>query len=254
MDRPLELVQLTDLHLSETVGTLIQGVDADAGFEAVIAQLRQQPGPDAVLLTGDLSHDGSRASYERVVERIGEIDARRVMALPGNHDDPATLRTVLGNAGFEVGPEARLGSWLIVLLDSCVPGAVSGRLAPTVLDGLRRTLARHSAQHALVCLHHQPVDVGTPWLDLLGLQHPEDLFDVLDRHGWVRGVVFGHIHAAHRCERRGLPLLGGPATSCQFQPGAAEVRIADRPPGYRRISLSPDGSIDSRVEYVGSPA
>jgi len=249
MPDPLVLVQLTDLHLSAEPGTRIQGVDADAGLHAVISHLARGPRPDAVLLSGDLSHDGSRASYKRVAESVGTIGTA-TMALPGNHDDPAMLRAVLGDAGIATGATQLLGDWLLVLLDSTVPDAVPGRLATAELETLAQALKAHPDRHALVCLHHQPVDVGTTWIDLLGLQNPQALFTVLDQSPAVRALAFGHIHAECDLQRNSLRLLGSPSTACQFRPGTATVELDDRPPGYRRITLSADGTIDTRAEYV----
>ena len=253
MGESLAVLQLSDLHLSERPGTRVQGVDADAGFNAAVDDALGRRRPDAILLTGDLSHDGSAASYQRIAGRLGTLGAP-VLVLPGNHDDPATLRRVLSSEPFCTGPSVILGAWQLLLLDSTVRGETTGRLDAAALDALEGELHRGSTPNVLVCLHHPPVAIGTPWMDALGLQQPAPLLDCLACHPRVRGVVFGHIHQEYAGAIHGIPLLGSPATCCQFRPGTPDMQLDTLPPGYCWLDLGAGGALASRVRYAGSPA
>ena len=50
------------------------------------------------------------------------------------------------------------------MLDSYDPGHVGGRLTAQELERLDRALA-DSPAHAMVCLHHHPVEMGSRWID-----------------------------------------------------------------------------------------
>ena len=107
------------------------------------------------------------------------------------------------------------------------------------------------------CTTH-PVVVGGAWRDVVSLANPDALFAVLDRHPQVRGLLWGHIHQPFDGARGAVRLMATPSTCFQFKrtPGG-ELGIADDPPGYRRLTLAPDGGIDTEVcwldDFTASP-
>src|SRR5690606_1717451 len=92
------IVQLTDIHLFEQPGSRLGEVDTDASLASVLEYLRhdlQEQGrqPDLILLTGDLTQDGSANAYVRLKDAM--LDFRVPLAvLPGNHDLHATFDVV----------------------------------------------------------------------------------------------------------------------------------------------------------------
>lgn len=64
---PLRLVQITDTHLFADPSDTLKGVATQASLDTVIDTCRiEHPTPDLILLTGDLSQDGSNATYRRI--------------------------------------------------------------------------------------------------------------------------------------------------------------------------------------------
>lgn len=60
------LVQLTDSHLFAEAGGKLLGMDTAESLQRVVdLVLDEQPRIDLMLATGDLSQDGSLASYKR---------------------------------------------------------------------------------------------------------------------------------------------------------------------------------------------
>ena len=246
---PLRLVQFTDLHLYGDAAKRLRGVTTLPAFEAALATARERVAPwSAVLLTGDLVQDDP-AGYQHLRRLLGASPVP-VLCIGGNHDEPAPMRAALGSAPFQVDGIAEFGSWLVVMLDSFLAGAASGRLTGAELARLEAALADHPRHHALVCLHHQPVPVGSRWIDELPLENAAELFAVLDRHPQVRAVLWGHVHQVYDGERRGVRLLGSPATSAQFKPHVDSFAIDDLPPGYRWLDLHADGRIDTGVGWT----
>jgi Icc protein len=45
-------------------------------------------------------------------------------------------------------------------------------------------------------------------------------------------------------------LLATPSTCAQFLPLAADFSVDSRPPAYRRMTLHPDGTLDTEVVWV----
>jgi Icc protein len=203
-----------------------------------------------VLVTGDLVQDDAAgyAPLRRTLERLG----LPVACIPGNHDVPAELHRALRGAPFTTHGCLDLGGWRIALVDSTLPGSAAGRIRDRELQALERALGSAGARHVLLCLHHQPVPMGSRWLDEVGLENPEAFFEIVDRYSCVRGIAWGHVHQALDARRGGVRLLATPSTCAQFAPGRDEFAVDSRPPAYRILELLPDGGIVTEVVWVGT--
>jgi Icc protein len=229
---------------------MMNGVNVDASLRAVIESARALPQPlDAVLATGDLVHDESRAGYERLRNMLQEF-AVSVYCLPGNHDDPRIMREVFGPPGFQFCSLADFGHWCVVLLNTHVPGEDSGLLDGNALAMLDRALNENSYRHVLISLHHPPVPVGSPWLDKIGLENSADLLALISRHNNVRGVLCGHVHQAFDQMIDGVRFMTTPSTCFQFVPFSDTFVVDRRPPGFRSLELDSDGGIRTDVERL----
>jgi Icc protein len=246
----VQLVQVTDTHLSAVAGGTLIGMDTDRSLLAVLEALRRaHPAPDALLATGDLADAGAPEAYQRLLGYLDAVTPRHYW-LPGNHDDRAAMAAVAGESRMP--RELRLGAWQVLMLDSQVPGKVGGRLGDEELAHLEAGLSAAAAAglYTLVCLHHQPVPVGCAWLDEQRVADAERLFAVLERFPGARGLLWGHVHQALERDRDGLKLFCTPSTCVQFRPGQAEFAVDDTAPGFRWLALHPDGRIDSAVTRV----
>jgi len=247
--KPVRLLQFTDPHVCGEEAARVRGVATLATFRASLAHARTPHWPvDAVLLTGDLVQDDSRG----YLLLAAEFQRQRIPVhwLPGNHDLPDEMEALLARRPFLGVPVAHYDGWVLVMLDTTVPGATHGALSGDSLGFLDDALERFADSHALVCLHHPPVPLGSRWIDAIGLENGEELLACLGRHGNVRGLVWGHAHQAYEGMRDGIVLLGTPSTCFQFEPGRDDFAIDSRGPGYRWLHLYPDGRIDTRVVWL----
>lgn len=247
----LHLVQITDTHLKESPGGRLVGMDTDNSLDHVIELVkRERDQLDLVLGTGDISDHGAEAAYQRAETYFERLGAPTVW-LPGNHDCADTMHRVLaGDGGFSRCVDA--GAWRIILLNSQIPGEVGGELGADELDWLQQNLdaAATAGQYCLICLHHQPVPMGSDWIDEQMVADREAFFALLDAYDCVRGVLWGHVHQQLDRERQGVKLMSTPSSCIQFAPNSVDFKIDDQPPGYRWLSLHADGSIDSGVSRV----
>jgi Icc protein len=126
------------------------------------------------------------------------------------------------------------------------------RLVDSELETLKRryALATADGRHCLVCLHHHPVAMSSRWLDRVGLTNAAEFLHTIDQHKNVRAIVWGHVHQAYDGMRKGVRLLATPSTCAQFLPHADQFALDPSPPGYRRLTLCADGSIDTEVIRV----
>jgi Icc protein len=249
----VRLTHLTDPHLYGGESELLRGIATLPSLEATLANAQRHDWPpDAVLVTGDLVQDDP-AGYAHFRRLLGALRLP-VLCLPGNHDDPEAMRRELNCEPFVTGGSVDLGLWRIVLLDSTIPGSAAGRLGTQSLKALDAALAEAPQRHALVCLHHHPVPMGSRWLDRVGLQNADTFLEVVDRHRNVRGIVWGHVHQSYDSVRNGVRLLATPSTCAQFLPRSEQFALDRRPPAYRTLELKADGSIATDLIWVESGA
>jgi len=252
-DAPVLLVQLTDAHLFDDPDALMLGVNTDASLRAVLAQITADgDAPDLLLATGDLSQDGSLASYERL---RGHLSATGwpVRCLPGNHDAPDVLRQALPDWSA---PITDIANWRIVTLDSTVPGSDGGHLDAAQLARVSQAVedAEATGRHVLIALHHNLAQVDANWHDPMMVDNPLDLFRLVERSPHVRVVMWGHVHQEFDCRRHNLRLLATPSTCFQFTIRDGRHAIDPQPAGYRWIKLYGDGSFATGVRRLDAAA
>lgn len=243
----VRVLQFSDMHLFADPGKTLLGLDTEQSFLEVLHKAQTTHWPaELVLITGDLVQDGSREAYQRLQHRLAALRTP-TYRVPGNHDDPAAMDEILNGENVHAARAVYPGNWQIILLNSAAPDRVEGYLNEAELAALDRHLMEHPDRHALICLHHSPVPVGSRWIDELGLMNAADLFAVVNRHPQVRAILWGHIHQEFAAERNGMRLLSTPSTCFQFRPGADDFTLDARPPGYRWLVLHADGLITTGV-------
>ena len=242
----VRVLQLTDTHLyANPVGSLL-GIDTLDSCRRVIRHFEDHHWPlDLLLATGDLVHDASPEGYQRLGQILSGFGVP-VYCLPGNHDNPTLMRKHIRAKHVHTDTVCDFGAWRFVMLDSVIPGEDGGHLAADQLEQLERALAS-SDHHTLVCMHHQPVKVGSAWIDTMAIDNPDALFEITDRHDRVRGMLWGHVHQTYEALRGGVRLMASPSTCVQFAPNLDKFQVDEEPPGFRLLALLPDGTICSEV-------
>lgn len=248
-------VQISDTHLFSDPSAKLWDVAPEAMLDRALEELPKLGKPSFILMTGDCSSDGSRNSYQRLQQKLARFEVP-VYYLPGNHDDPATMAKLY--LGKDLPPREKLTQtfealgWRFVLLDSSVPGEDGGELGDAQRAWLRSTLAAHPSTQTIVVVHHNPMPVGSAWLDTMTIADANALAAILETSSQVRAVLFGHIHQVFETRRNGAQYLSAPSTFFQFKPHSDRFGKDDRPPGVRVIRLNGD-SVRSAVYRFGEP-
>ncbi|MES9817120.1 MAG: 3',5'-cyclic-AMP phosphodiesterase [Candidatus Thiodiazotropha sp.] len=239
----LNLLQLTDSHLYADPSRCLLGINTLETFDHVLAQALQETGdPDFILATGDLVHDASDSGYKRLLGRL-QLTEIPTYCLPGNHDIPGKMKQILNQDNVHCIPSVQAKGWSLIFLDSTIANSDGGRIDENQLELLEVLLRAHADKHTMICLHHHPVPVGSRWMDTMVLENPDAFFKLIEANPQVQAVLCGHIHQAFDTEYRGVRLMGSPSTCVQFIPRVDDFAIDAIPPGYRWLSLQPDGTI-----------
>jgi len=255
----LRLVHLSDTHLTGD-RSLHQGVvDTVAALDRVLVEADRVERVRLLVGSGDLSDDGSRASYELLRERVGPWAARRgaaVVLAPGNHDLREGFGAVLGDGhggdapaspAVPVDGVSDVDGWRVVTLDSSVPGAGYGLLRPAQLAWLRDLLATPAERGTVLVLHHPPVAAPTTLHEALALQDPEALAGVVEGSD-VRVVLAGHYHHHVVGSLAGVPVLVAPGVTNENDVAAPHgTERAVRGSAFLVVDVLPAGDVRSTV-------
>lgn len=244
---PLRVLQLTDPHLGARANEALLGMNTEESLKDVLAEVRRSGvAYDVVIATGDISNDGSIASYHRFIARVQDYLPGVPLAwLAGNHDNPRNMINLPGEKPMM--GSFMLGAWHFILLNSRIPFEEGGELSKYELTRLSELLQQHPNTPTVVLLHHQPVPIGSLWIDTYTVKNADDFFAVVDQHPNVKAVCWGHVHQAFHRKRGHLQLFATPSTCIQFTPDSQDFSVDDQMPGYRHLDLYANGDVFSHI-------
>lgn len=236
---PIHLLHLSDTHL-----------DGDARSAARLRQVLAVPPsrrPDAIVVTGDIADHGESGEYRM----FGEVLAAAApetpwLAVPGNHDDPDTLRALLRQ---DVCPVLDVGGVRVVGLDVTVPGADHGFLRG---DTARLVTDRtDGAARVVLALHQPPVATGHAVADTMLLTNPGELTKLVRDLPPVVAILSGHVHTPLASTLDGTPVLGagGVASTLALDPERRPIAVHDAPPGAALHRISDDGTVTTTFHH-----
>jgi Icc protein len=250
---PLTILHLSDTHLFGDDSRHYGVVDTEAALSRALEQFSEIAELDLLVLSGDLSDDGSPRSYQKlrsIVEPWAAERRAQVIYAMGNHDLRASFRQVLGSGhGTGGGPTAvdpasssggpvdavsTVDPWRVVTIDSSVPGAGYGELDSGQLAWLAGVLATPAEAGTVLVIHHPPAPAYTPLLQALELYNPEDLLEAMEGSD-VRVILSGHYHHPLQQTFAGVPVI--------VTPGIANTADVLAPKGTERATIGSGGTL-----------
>ena len=248
------ILQLSDLHVSAP-GKLLAGVlDTQAILRAAIdrllARLDAIAPVDVVLVSGDLSDDGTAESYQFVREQLDRLGLP-LLVLPGNHDARDALRSAFADLRVMPGSGridwvADVGDTRIIGLDSLIEGQTGGRLREESLEFLAACVSENEAEAILIAMHHPPLRIGLRFMDEIALENTDALLSALAGCTRVKGIVAGHVHGAYHGMIGPYPVFTAPAVCFAFaldRREAAPAAFMTGPTGCLLVDTGPGGVI-----------
>jgi 3',5'-cyclic AMP phosphodiesterase CpdA len=251
----------TFLHLSELhlvpPGRLVEGVDPMRQLRSVLARIeRLEAAPAFIVVSGDLTDDGSAGGYEVVNEVLTELGGggTPVLLALGNHDDRVTFRrVVLGDEradALEPYCYSRLIDGLrVIVLDSTIPGEAGGAVGAAQLAWLESELQLPAPRGNLIVLHH-PCRLAGPvhHYPQFIVREAAALEALVARHqDRIVGVLAGHSHQANSAPFGGTLHATAPAVLVQLDFFAGEEYRPVPGAGFNLCQLDDGGLIVSPV-------
>lgn len=229
-----QFIQISDCHIDDNEQSM--GVNTHQNLAYIIDKITSM-NSDALLISGDLTHNGTVKSYKKLKQILTPVQSD-IFVIAGNHDS-ANLADVFSKSLFK---KISLGVWDIISVDSVQAGKTSGYLTKDTLIELDEQLNSSTAEYIIVVLHHPIVPMRSTWDDLLSLENPQDLFTLLNKHAKIQAVLFGHAHEAAEFKKHGLKIIACPSTAVQFND---EKRI-----GFNHYTLNNDGSLECETQWI----
>jgi 3',5'-cyclic-AMP phosphodiesterase len=224
------VLQISDTHLRAEPNTPTER-NPDPSLLATIDAVHRVRA-DLVLLTGDLSDDGSVASLQRLRSIVSGFSSP-ILAVAGNHDDPDNVHVVFGPTDT-----IEVGAWRVLGVDSVIPGQDHGMVD---VENLARRLDLVDDRPTVIALHHPPHSPSTnPMFQLIGA---DDMLTALRDRPHVRAVVSGHLHEAFDRHEGNLQLCGCPSSYYAIRHTGDEYELVDDGiVGAQVLTLGDDGS------------
>jgi Icc protein len=244
----LTIVHLSDCHLFANTEQCGNGaINPYISLQSVLAKIAVLQA-DLVIASGDISGDESVHSYQHFQQLWRESTIRApLMVLPGNHDNECLLADVLSKEYNWPTSLSLAPHWQVHGLNSKATGT-QGSVSDQQLSTLAQQLKAHPDIYHLIAVHHHPIACGG-WMDAHSWHNREGFMDLVACHPQVKAVVYGHIHHASEQMRQDCRFLSVPSTCWQWA-NQAEFACSGESPGYRVLTLYPDGQLSSQVERI----
>ncbi|PJI91305.1 3',5'-cyclic AMP phosphodiesterase CpdA [Yoonia maricola] len=207
-----KILLISDLHITAP-GDQIIGLDPSQRLaEALEASTAAHPDAAALVLLGDLTHNGEPEEYRELARILANV-AMPTIPMLGNHDRRdaflAQFPDAAQTASGHIQQWCDIGRHRIITLDSLdgppyPNGHHEGWLCDDRLAFLEDALMRRDGRHAIVCIHHPPFETGIPGMDMIKLRNGSALLDRLACHGNLH-LICGHVHLAISGNAGGVP-------------------------------------------------
>ncbi|MEA9391461.1 metallophosphoesterase [Acerihabitans sp. TG2] len=237
----MKILQLTDCHIFSTPDMTLHGHPTHRHLEKTINYILEHKklGCEAVLVTGDISQDGSLASYQLALQQIERLQLP-VFYIAGNHDDPDHLAFI-----FNSSPVVNdinhlcLDNWRFVAINTIQPGKDTGWLAAQELGRLEQQLLTYRSKNIALIMHHHPLPVGIPLVDDYRLLNGADIMELCHAHSHIKSLICGHAHTDYTERQNQCLITVGPATCFQWQPGTQAIQTIAKS-GFNLLDFSED--------------
>ncbi len=230
------IAQISDLHVVEKNRHWLSEplTKIDERVSKTISHLNDlNPRPDVVLLTGDATENGSKASYDHLKDCLQSLQIP-MFIVPGNHDHREELRKVFSSSAYM--PSRGFIHYAIedfpvrlIGLDTLVQGENYGRICEERLEWFEKTLNQNRKKPTLIFMHHPPVKIGMRLFDQMNCSTPPLFENLIRDHDQIVGILTGHYH--HLC----ISSFGGKL--CFLAPSIAPVHHFSHPEADQVASL-----------------
>jgi 3',5'-cyclic AMP phosphodiesterase CpdA len=198
------LAQISDVHC----GPMFRR----DSLRAAIREINQM-GPDAVLITGDLTENGLISEFRLAEKELKRLKAGKTIYISGNHDYRST-GYLLFRAFFPFSQVTEIDGAVIVVLSSARPDRDDGEVGNRQNLWLERTLEKYKDRVKIVAIHHHVVPVPDTGADQITVVDAGDVLRSLTKSK-ANLVLCGHRHRPWRWRMEDMLVVHAGSVSCE---------------------------------------
>ena len=213
----MNILQITDLHLCRKGEKAFLHADSgDALRHSIDYFLQSRIPADLMVVSGDVSSDGSLDSYEYARQELSRLPFP-VYCIPGNHDDHKNMAKaglIPADPSDSVCRILNLPEADLVLLDSTRKGESRGGVSSAQLEFVENALRQAEGKPVFLFLHHTPFITGYTVMDE-PFEGMDAFHKLLNAENLV--VCCGHIHASISAHLKGAAVIACPPVSMEME-------------------------------------
>ena len=234
---------MSDLHLTKD-GCPIWETNTMEHFNRSIDVIRGMKDIDAIVVTGDISNDGSEWTY-KYADRLFSSLGIPTFCCPGNHDSLKVMLEEYNPSFFKVLPQfCIIDGWNLILLNSVIQddedpnqNKARGFLSEASLNYMIQKL--EEGLPSIIALHHPPLEPGG-WLNRKLLDNRDDFNKIISFYKNVKLVLYGHIHYFTNVLKGHVRYCSSSSVGFAFDKDLPKFQIADGLEGFSLIEINND--------------
>lgn len=234
---------MSDIHLTEN-GQIIWEVNTKDNFDKAIEVISNMTDIDAIIVSGDLSNDGSEWTYRYMDRKFASLGIP-TYCCPGNHDN---IKIILNNFQakfYQIKNNIEIGKWKFYFLNSVIAdendpqyNKARGMISKEQLITLEDSLKNNEIPSAIV-FHHPAKEPGG-WLNRRLLENRDEFNIMISKYSHVKLVLYGHIHYSIQHEQNGIIYSSAPSVGYAFDKKLPKFLIAEKQEGFNIIEFKDD--------------
>ena len=198
----IKIIVITDPHICEEGQTII-GLNPSLQLKKAVKHINKYHfDASRLVITGDLTHSGTKSQYSILKNIFEEINIPTTLLL-GNHDNRENFKKIfydypLDSNGFIQSRVSILEKELI-FLDTLAnrPHQIEqhfGEICGERLNWIKNELAVIKNKEVIIFMHHPPFSVGFPGMDNIKLKDSDQFMTFIEGFKNIVHLVCGHIH------------------------------------------------------------
>ncbi len=198
------IAQISDTHISASGEKAYSVASMADNLERCVEHLnRLNPGPDLVVISGDISYSDQADEYRRAAQILARL-AMPWYVIPGNHDSRQKLLDAFAPTHCPVAQKDLESGFIqyviddfplrLIALDSLREGQPGGEFCDARAAWLERQLAALPDKPSIIVMHHPPLKMGVLETDQDGFIGAERLGAIVEKHPGIERLICGHVH------------------------------------------------------------
>lgn len=232
----MKIIHMSDIHLPE-YGIDIWGTNTMVNFDKAIELISKIEDVDAIIVTGDLSNDGSRWSYDYFNNKIKQLGIP-TFCCPGNHDNQEIMEETGADSFHISNYYTNINGYDLLILNSTIPEMSRGMFSEDAMSWIERRL-ENSQNPTIIAFHHPCVEPGG-WLNRKLLENRNDFVQLVSRYQNVKLVLYGHIHYSIQHLINECCYSAAPSIGFAFDKDLPKFQIAKGNEGFNLITIAND--------------